>query len=735
MRLGSVGRVEEVNRSDLNSHADCCVCGKEVLVFNDFDREVTVTGWDPEGETQSLRIVSAAMGYTIPHSGQTVLLIANQSIFSPSLNHNLLSTMQMRRHYVIVNETPNFQSLNPTKLSHSISVRGDNVEDVLLIPLELHGVVACFPTFKPTQLEFETCDWYDLTYESPEYDPSATTFHEQEAIMMDSWVNVKVSGDFHPKRHQVCFLHQKEAEVKILSSKYSDTSAKLQDLSSVLDDGTLLAELDDTNLNLNISLVKYEIRDKVGVDSATLANKWGIGLEVVKRTGLVTTKRGIRRMIHPSLTKRYETNDRQLRYRRLPVTMYTDTMFSTILSRQKNKAAHIFCTVFGFVRAFKLKKEKEAREALSLLFHRDGVPNVMVMDGSNAQVEGEFRRKLCDAGCHIKQTEPQIQSSNMGEGAVRGLKKGVGRQRLRSGFPKRFWGDCIIREAYVRSHTSLDIYGLEGQVPESKIKADTVDISTIAEYAWYEWVTFSNTAAKFPMSKIQLGRDMGAAIDIGHAMTRKILKQNGSFMYRSSVRPLTQDEIQSPTEKKEREVFDIAIEKKFGPDMNKDDFQNDPDYADFVTPTYDFYEDDELFPSKMPDIDDIKEEHDVDTYDQYVGAHVRVPIGDEIRYGKVVWRKCELDGTVRGRANAKSMLDTRTYEIEFHDGRSDEYTANMIAENMYAQCDIEGRQYNLMEGIIDQKTDGHAVSPADMYIKHGSNNKVRKTTKGWHLCV
>jgi hypothetical protein len=26
----------------------------------------------------------------------------------------------------------------------------------------------------------------------------------------------------------------------------------------------------------------------------------------------------------------------------------------------------------------------------------------------------------------------------------------------------------------------------------------------------------------------------------------------------------------------------------------------------------------------MPDIDDIKEEHDVDTYYQYAGAHVRV---------------------------------------------------------------------------------------------------------------
>jgi hypothetical protein len=120
---------------------------------------------------------------------------------------------------------------------------------------------------------------------------------------------------------------------------------------------------------------------------------------------------------------------------------------------------------------------------LYLLFRRDGVPYVMVVDGSKAQVEGEFRRKLCGAGCHIKQTEPHTQSSNMGEVAVRELKKGVGRQMLRSGCPKLFWDDCIIREAYVRSHTSLDIYGLEGQVPESKIKGETVDISTISEYA------------------------------------------------------------------------------------------------------------------------------------------------------------------------------------------------------------------------------------------------------------
>jgi hypothetical protein len=66
----------------------------------------------------------------------------------------------------------------------------------------------------------------------------------------------------------------------------------------------LLAELDNvtTATDLNMSLVKSEMKDKYGVYAATLANNWGIGIEVAKRKRLVTTQRGIRRMIHPSLT-------------------------------------------------------------------------------------------------------------------------------------------------------------------------------------------------------------------------------------------------------------------------------------------------------------------------------------------------------------------------------------------------------------------------------------------------
>jgi 2-phosphoglycerate kinase len=120
-----------------------------------------------------------------------------------------------------------------------------------------------------------------------------------------------------------------------------------------------------------------------------------------------------------------------------------------------------------------------------------------------------------------------------------------------------------------------------------------VGISTISEYDWYEWLKFRDTAAKLPVSKIQLGRDLGDVIEIGPTMARKILKKNGSVMYKTSVKSLTPDEIQSPTEQKEREEFDISIEKKYAVSMNENDFKDDPDYADFVTTTYDCYEDDE----------------------------------------------------------------------------------------------------------------------------------------------
>jgi hypothetical protein len=116
--------------------------------------------------------------------------------------------------------------------------------------------------------------------------------------MTDSYVKLKPSGESHPKRRQVCSLRQKELEIEKLTVSYSDTSAKLQDLSIVLDKSTLLPELKhNVNISeLNVSSIHATLWDKGGVDAATLANNFGIGIEAAKRTRLVTTQRGMRKM-------------------------------------------------------------------------------------------------------------------------------------------------------------------------------------------------------------------------------------------------------------------------------------------------------------------------------------------------------------------------------------------------------------------------------------------------------
>jgi hypothetical protein len=121
-------------------------------------------------------------------------------------------------------------------------------------------------------------------------------------------------------------------------------------------------------------------------------------------------------------------------------------------------------------------------------------------------------------------------------------------------------------------------------------------------------------------------------------MSRKVLNINGEVMFRVSVRGPTLDEMQSPDEQNRRQEYDEAIKPKLGKGMKYHEFKLDPDLADFVTTTSDFYEDKKEPAFEMPDIDDL-DEHDVDTNDQYVGASVQLSICDKVQSGKVTGQK------------------------------------------------------------------------------------------------
>ena len=82
------------------------------------------------------------------------------------------------------------------------------------------------------------------------------------------------------------------------------------------------------------------------------------------------------------------------------------------------------------------------------------------------------------------------------------------------------------------------------------------------------------------------------------------------------------------------------------------------------------------------------------------------------------------------------MLSTLSYNVEFSDGEVREYSANIIAENMYAQVDAQGFHFNFLEAKLDFKKDSKALNKADMYIATKSGTRrMHRTTAGWKLLV
>jgi hypothetical protein len=245
------------------------------------------------------------------------------------------------------------------------------------------------------------------------------------------------------------------------------------------------------------------------------------------RCELQRTRPSGRRFIPPYHGVSGQTTDK---YRRISHEVYKDTMKANTVSYfRQNKYAQVFCTKFGWTRVYPMQTKAEAHEGLSLMFQRDGAPLAIIMDGSKEQTMGEFRKKARAAGCRIKQTEPYSPWQNATESAIREMKRAAGRKMIESKCPRRLWDHCIELESMIRSCTALDSYELNGQVPDTIVSGQTADISPFIEYSWYKWVKYYNKTASFPNPKELLGRWLGPTVDLGPAMTAKILKANGNM--------------------------------------------------------------------------------------------------------------------------------------------------------------------------------------------------------------
>ena len=109
---------------------------------------------------------------------------------------------------------------------------------------------------------------------------------------------------------------------------------------------------------------------------------------------------------------------------------------------------------------------------------------------------------------------------------------------------------------------------------------------------------------------------------------------------------------------------------------------------------------------------------------------------DSTAIAHVVRRAVDSNGKAIGQWNANPILNTLVYECEFDDGSIREYSANVIASNIYEEGNADGYSSSLLHTIVDHKASGEAIKMADKYIiARNGTRRMRQTTVGWSFLV
>ena len=304
--------------------------------------------------------------------------------------------------------------------------------------------------------------------------------------------------------------------------------------------------------------------------------------------------------------------------------------------------------------------------------------------------------------------------------------------------PVRLWCFCYEYTCSIISLCANGRFDLQNRTPYEAVLNYTPDISEYVEFEWYQWCWYFDEVLR----EKRICRWIGPANLIGQAFCSYLLIETSDYIARSSVIPITAAELQTESTKEQMKKFTDAVESKIG---NHRQAIFDPLSPSSIYNNISKIEDDqdldipygnELWESLPNDID----EPYLAALDDYIGTHVVIPgttEGVEPVLAVIKKRKTDSDGNPLGTAHSNPILDTRIYQLEFPDGRLEEYSLNIIAEHLYAQVDDEGFDTGIFDSIIDFRRDDQVAITKDngTFVTSQGLERPVITTKGWELLI
>jgi len=187
---------------------------------------------------------------------------------------------------------------------------------------------------------------------------------------------------------------------------------------------------------------------------------------------------------------------------------------------------------------------------------------------------------------------------------------------------------------------------------------------------------------------------------------------------------VTKDDLEQPETRQRMAAYESVIKEKM-------------DDTNHQIPTPGMILDDVLDSNDEPKEETKKEcdDYTKEAYNSYLGTELLIPSGDTFILGRVIKRERDKDGHQIGRRHA-NPLDTHQYKVIFGDGSLSKYSANLVAENMMAQSDSEGRRQMIFKEITNHCKNLDAVSIEEGFTQGFNGNRhSKKTTWGWDKCV
>jgi hypothetical protein len=193
--LGATPHNETSGRTDLDSHANMVVLGKDCFILSQTGLQADVNAFTPDHQSLPIPIVNGAKLYIDPYTGTKWIIVFKHALTVPTMENDLVPPFLLREAGIEVNETAKIHMKSASVTDHSIYFPSSE----LRIPLSLHGMFSYFPSYKPTMKDLEEIDEDHILLATPDgsWNPHSDVYATNEENMLD-W-----DGNIVPPKDQV----------------------------------------------------------------------------------------------------------------------------------------------------------------------------------------------------------------------------------------------------------------------------------------------------------------------------------------------------------------------------------------------------------------------------------------------------------------------------------------------------------------------------------------------------